>query len=334
MDNGFNHDDDNKDHEIKKFFRKEYDIYSDFREEIEQMKDGDDFKSLAGNIHGQYYKLLRKMMKVTKVGDAAQMKLIRVQENLESEHQEKIRALEKIEEQESNLRAIFDNAVVGIEKVDIQGKYNFVNNNFLDMLGYSEAEIYTKKILDVTHPDDQDQCSFYFRKIVEGKIDHYRIQKRVVKKNGKYFWVDYSVSAIFDNKGNISSIIGILVDIDERVKAELGLKESYKQLREAQEEILSLERKSSVLAMAVTANHEINQPLMIIKGNLEMLQLTSSPENISDKNKKYIARVEEAVDRIKTILDKFKHSGSFQFDEYGGNTKMVMFNDDSDDESF
>ena len=125
------------------------------------------------------------------------------------------------------------------------------------------------------------------------------------------------------DKRRIAGVISILVDISERKKAERDLKESYEKLATAQEEIIQLERKTSALAMAVTANHEINQPLMIIKGNLEMLQMVLDESLLDDHSTKFMLRINESVDRIQLILDHFKDSSKVEFEAYTEGTKMI-----------
>ena len=102
-----------------------------------------------------------------------------------------------------------------------------------------------------------------------------------------------------------------------------ALEEAYQRLQDAQDEIRQLERRNSVYAMAVTANHEINQPLMVIHGNLEMLEreLDSTNEN----KMRHFRRVQEGLRRIEELLLKFKHIEYMRMGEYSSQTPMVLF---------
>ena len=135
---------------------------------------------------------------------------------------------------------------------------------------------------------------------------------------------------IHDKEGKPDSIILIIADVDEQIKTQEKLVRSNQQIKDAQEEILKLERQTTALAMAVTANHEINQPLMVMKANLDMLVMMLPPEIQNEKIKRYIQRVDESVERIKVILDQFKKSQKIEFEDYGGNTTMVSFNSNPD----
>lgn len=103
------------------------------------------------------------------------------------------------------------------------------------------------------------------------------------------------------------------------------LQASFDKLNQAQKEIVNLERKNAVLAMAVTANHEINQPLMVLKGNLDMLFMRL--EDIKDeKTERYIQRIGEQITRITKILERYRTQNvEFDFDQYSGESQMVVF---------
>ncbi len=85
------------------------------------------------------------------------------------------------------------------------------------------------------------------------------------------------------------------------------------------------ERVNAALAMAVTANHEINQPLMIIQGNLEMLIESIKEDNITVKQEKYITKINDGLHRICDLLDKFKTQTEINFVDYTKDHEMVEF---------
>ncbi len=101
---------------------------------------------------------------------------------------------------------------------------------------------------------------------------------------------------------------------------------AIERLKDAQEEIVELERKASAMAMAVTANHEINQPLMVIRGNLDLFRMSNSFD-MSEKQKQYMLNIEQSIDRISRILKKFKDECPTGFTEYSASTEMVTFDE-------
>lgn len=128
-------------------------------------------------------------------------------------------------------------------------------------------------------------------------------------------------------------------ELQARVKNHLDLKRSreelrvsYNKLSHAQEEIVNLERKQTALSMAVTANHEINQPLMILQGNLEMLQNSLEREVPIEKRRQYIERMMESVTRIRNILNRFHQVDSLGMDDYSKSSRMLVFTNGEEDD--
>ncbi len=108
---------------------------------------------------------------------------------------------------------------------------------------------------------------------------------------------------------------------------------SYLRLKELHDRNIMNEKKNTALAMAVTANHEINQPLMIVKGNLELFKLHVQKQcNENDpKVEHYMKKIEDATQRMVDILDRFKQATSMTFRDYTDFTQMLVFHDDFDE---
>ena len=98
-------------------------------------------------------------------------------------------------------------------------------------------------------------------------------------------------------------------------------------LKSAQKEIVKLEQKNAVLALALTASHELNQPLTVLKGNLELFQNSINKTSLTDRQQHFINKMELAIDKIEAILEKFTDvdSYSIHFEDYLGKKKMVIF---------
>ncbi len=131
-----------------------------------------------------------------------------------------------MQQSEARLKAIFDNAVVGIGVVDTKGHYIQVNERWSDMLGYQVDEIYEVSHLNVTHPDDMAASRDHLEALARRDIDAYRLEKRFVRKDGTVFWGDLSVSPIVDQAGKVEAIVGMIIDITERKQAEGALRDS------------------------------------------------------------------------------------------------------------
>ncbi len=106
------------------------------------------------------------------------------------------------------------------------------------------------------------------------------------------------------------------------------IEQSFADLKKKQHEIIELERKNSVMATVVTTNHELNQPLMVIQGNVEMVNLLLE-DKIDEKTKKYLANIGNAVENMSETLTKLRNlqsTGKVTFKKYADSDQMVDIN--------
>jgi PAS domain S-box-containing protein len=91
------------------------------------------------------------------------------------------------------LQAIFDQAAVGIAQISLDGKWLRVNKRYCQMLGYSESELRTKTLKDITHPDDCAEVKDARRQLLEGTISSHSMEKRYIRRDGTVFWEAQSI---------------------------------------------------------------------------------------------------------------------------------------------
>jgi DNA-binding response OmpR family regulator len=109
-------------------------------------------------------------------------------------------------------------------------------------------------------------------------------------------------------------------------KAELLARiNTHLELKKAREEIIRLEQKSAALAVGVTANHTINQPLTVLQGNFELFRASLKKGLLTKKQQHFLNRMEESIERIKACLVDMTDSTSIHFENYLGSRKMVVF---------
>ncbi|MCP4215902.1 MAG: response regulator [bacterium] len=96
-------------------------------------------------------------------------------------------------------------------------------------------------------------------------------------------------------------------------------------LARARENIVELEQKNAVLAMAVTASHEINQPLTVLQGNFEMLLNSMDAKSLTTKQLGFFEKMEKAIHKVQSLLRQFTDATNIRFENYVGNKKMVVF---------
>jgi PAS domain S-box-containing protein len=139
-----------------------------------------------------------------------------------------------METDDTMLQAIFDQAAVGIAQIGLDGSWLRVNDRYCQMLGYSQCELGTKRICDITHPDDVDEVLAARRHLLEGAISSHTMEKRYIRKDGTVFWGRLNRSLVRDHDNLPKFFIAVVEDITEKIQAEHALRDRERQLVLAQ----------------------------------------------------------------------------------------------------
>lgn len=124
----------------------------------------------------------------------------------------------KLKESEEKYRDLFENANDLIQSVDENGKFLFVNQKWLDTLGYSSNELDNLTFMDVLHNDQVLHCRNLLEDVKNGtSIDH--VETIFMTKDGKEVIVEGNANGQFKD-GKFLASRGIFRDITSRKKAE------------------------------------------------------------------------------------------------------------------
>ncbi|MDX2273272.1 MAG: PAS domain S-box protein [Cyanobacteriota bacterium] len=133
---------------------------------------------------------------------------------------------------EALLRAIFDNAVVGIVLDEFCGKTLKVNPALATMLGYSVEQLSsTVTYREYTEPHDLLLEDILWEQLVAGERDYYQINKRCIRKDGQMIWLRVSVSLVLDDQDRPQLSMGIFEDITQSKQIEEELEQSEAKYR-------------------------------------------------------------------------------------------------------
>jgi polar amino acid transport system substrate-binding protein len=152
-------------------------------------------------------------------------------------------ALRKSEER---IRTIFNNANVGMVMFDRQGRLVQANACLIRMFGYSSDALRRLPPQELVYPDDRHDSQQRFEALLQGEPSNFRVEQRFVRKDASVFWGDLSVAAVYDEAGDIQSVIGMLVNITERKTAELDMRKLWRAIEEGSTAIMITDRKGSI----------------------------------------------------------------------------------------
>ena len=140
-------------------------------------------------------------------------------------------AEDSLQESEQQLRAMFDNADVGISVTGLDLRYLRVNDKYCSILGYTREELLAMRIPDVNLPDNVSALVAYRDTIVRAEPTDQTREKQLVRKNGELVWVSMATSLVRGGDGSPRYFIAVIQDISETKRAAAALKESEEQFR-------------------------------------------------------------------------------------------------------
>ncbi len=127
-------------------------------------------------------------------------------------------------ETESRFRGAFHNASIGMALVATDGSFVQINESLCRILGYSEEELLSLKVTDITHPHDIARSHQHVDRALAGEFSKYLIQKRYVHKQGATVWADVSVSVVKDLDGHPLNFVSQIEDVTKRRETDQAMK--------------------------------------------------------------------------------------------------------------
>ncbi len=122
---------------------------------------------------------------------------------------------------EATYRNLFYNAATANCELDAQtGRFIRVNDRMCEMTGYSEPELLSLTVSDITYPEDRGKTEAELERLLSGETDGFVIEKRYLSKNGQTFWGLASVRALRDEAGRVHQLTKVIQDITDHKAAE------------------------------------------------------------------------------------------------------------------
>lgn len=202
--------------------------------------------------------------------------------------------IKKLEDQKYAL----DQAAI-VATTDAKGIITYVNDKFCQVSGYSREELLgkTHKVVNSgVHP--QEFFSELWNTISSGKVWRGEVCNR--KKSGDYYWVYTTIVPFSDETGKITQYLAIRYEITD-------LKHAQQTILEQQDKLVASSRLSAIGEMAAAITHEINNPLGVILGRVEMLKSMLNDETLDRAELFKVAdTIEVTGQRIAKIVRSMK----------------------------
>jgi diguanylate cyclase (GGDEF)-like protein/PAS domain S-box-containing protein len=127
-------------------------------------------------------------------------------------------------ESEARFRLALENAPIGIALVGTEGSWLHVNPALTQMFGYSEDELRELTWQQITHPEDVAVDQALVDQTLAGEIEHYSMEKRYLRADGRVIWGLLTVGLVRDPAGEPRYFISQIEDVTERHAADARLR--------------------------------------------------------------------------------------------------------------
>jgi PAS domain S-box-containing protein len=193
---------------------------------------------------------------------------------------ERKRAEEALRQAMEKLQLITDVMAAPVTRCSRDLKYQWVSKPYADWLGLSPGEIVGRPIVDVLGQEAFESIRPYFERALSGEMVRY--EEQVNFRGIGPRWISAIYTPTFDSTGTPDGWVAMVIDIDERRKAEDALKEADR-------------RKDEFLAMLA---HELRNPLAPIRNAVQALRRFGSPDpqlqwvrDVIDRQAEHLARL-------------------------------------------
>ncbi|MBC7865278.1 MAG: PAS domain S-box protein [Bacteroidia bacterium] len=215
-----------------------------------------------------------------------------------------------LRENEERYRAIYNQAFIGIARVDIySGKFIEVNLRLCEILGYTKEELLRKTTFEITVKDDHDKLSLSDQLSGDG----FFVQRRYVHKNGSVVYMNLSYSLVKDVTNNPLYFVVVYDDITRNKIYEQEILSQSSKLK-------AIFESSSHLVWTVNRNYEITSYNSnfadVIKEKFKIsptlnrkLQDYLSTTDALEYSKDWITKYESVFAGNKLKFEKADHTG-------------------------
>ncbi len=168
---------------------------------------------------------------------------------------EQKRTEQELELSRERLNLVVNSSEVGLWYCDLPFSTLVWNSKCKEHFGLPpDADVTIDTFYERVHPDDRERTRQAIERAIEGRLD-YDMEYRTLAPDGRVRWIRAIGRAFYDQMGAPLRFDGITVDVTERIRQEVALREADR-------------RKDEFLA---TLAHELRNPLAPIRNALHLM---------------------------------------------------------------
>jgi PAS domain S-box-containing protein len=209
------------------------------------------------------------------------------------------------------LSNLLENAGDIIFSIDLNGNFTYLNPG-IEELGYQKEELLNQ----------------HYRTLFK----RFETEKRIhsTLRHGSRQVFDLEVPFVRGHAQQFTINLVPLKDERKRTTGALGIMRNVTEINLLQRKLLESERLAAYTQTVITLNHEINNPLTTVLGNVYLLEKDS--KKLDDPRlSQRLKVIQENCLRIQAVIKKLERIDELKTVTYLGSTKMVDLDEGSDD---
>jgi two-component system sensor kinase FixL len=174
--------------------------------------------------------------------------------------EERDEAEETLREREERIVLAAESASLALWTIDFGRHESWMNDKGRELFGFAPNERLSRAVfLARVHPEDRKAVAAVIESARAGS-QRFEVEFRLLRPDGETRWLISSGRYLRNNRGQLSDLMGVAMDVTAQVKSNL-------ELRLQREEMARLSRVSLMGELTASLAHELNQPLTAIASN-------------------------------------------------------------------
>ena len=165
-----------------------------------------------------------------------------------------------LREREERISLAAESADLAFWTIDFERKESWMSDNGRAIFSFDRDQPLSRELfLSRVHPEDRIAMDEAIER-ARAASQTFEIEYRLLRPDGETRWLISRGRYLRNDRGEVSELIGVAIDITAQFKADL-------QLQLQREEMAHMSRVSSMGELAASLAHELNQPLSAIASN-------------------------------------------------------------------
>lgn len=225
-----------------------------------------------------------------------------------------------LRESEAFYQSLVENLPQYIYRKDRQGRFTFANRRFCTQLGKTLAEVVGRSDSDFFPPELAEKYQADDQQVLaSGKL--FETTEEHTPAGGEKEYVQVVKSPVFDSQGRTVGTQGIFWDVTARVRSEDKLKKahadlarsredllrtladlqrSHGKIKEAQLQVIEMEKMHTIGQMAAGIAHEVKNPLAVIRMGVDFF--SNHPDAGTEPTATILRDMQDALHRADGII--------------------------------